>query len=142
MAKYTTTVRSPWTVDKAFDYIADLENLAEWDPGVSSSEQTEGNGPEVGAVYKVKASGATLNYKVTDYVAGKRIGMRATSKLLDSIDEISFADTASGCEVTYDAELRLNGPLSVLDFGLGLAFNYIGGRAATGLADALDGEIV
>ncbi len=142
MAKYTTTVRSPWSADKAFAYVADLENLAEWDPGVASSEQTTGDGPAVDAVYKVAASGATLHYKVTAYDEPTLVGMRATSKLFDSIDAITFTKTADGCEVTYEAELKLNGALGVFDFGLGLMFNYIGGKAANGLAKALDGEIV
>ena len=47
-----------------------------------------------------------------------------------------------GSVVTYDAELRLNGPLAVFDLGLRLVFDRIGDRAAAGLRRALQGEAV
>ena len=57
MARYKTTVRSPWTADKAFEYMADLRNFAEWDPGVSASKIVEGGAPGLDAAYDVKVTG-------------------------------------------------------------------------------------
>jgi len=61
--------------------------------------------------------------------------------LITSIDHIYFKKTETGCEVTYDALLELNGPLSFLDVAIKKMFKRIGDKAATGLAEALDGEV-
>ena len=63
--------------------------------------------------------------------------------LFRSIDRISIkTDGPSGCLVTYDAELRLNGPLRLADFALKPTFKRIGDRAARGLVVALAGDVV
>ena len=41
MARYTVSVRTSMSPEEAFDYMADLRNFAEWDPGVVSSERVE-----------------------------------------------------------------------------------------------------
>ena len=38
MARFVTSVKTSLSQQEAFDYMTDLRNLAEWDPGVSSSE--------------------------------------------------------------------------------------------------------
>ena len=50
------------------------------------------------------------------------------------------ATEGTGSVVAYDAELRLNGPLAILDLGLRLVFGRIGDRAAAGLRRSLRGE--
>ncbi|CAB4659805.1 unannotated protein [freshwater metagenome] len=42
--------------------------------------------------------------------------------------------------MTYDAELKLNGPLGLADPILRLTFGRIGDRAAAGLIRVLEGE--
>ena len=37
MAKYVTTIRSPRSQQEAFDFMADLRNFEDWDPGVQSA---------------------------------------------------------------------------------------------------------
>ncbi len=44
MARYTVTVRTPMSPEDAFDFLADLRNFEEWDPGVERAEQVEGDG--------------------------------------------------------------------------------------------------
>ena len=42
MAHYLTKVRTAWSPEKAFTYMADLRNFANWDPGVRKVVQREG----------------------------------------------------------------------------------------------------
>lgn len=139
MAQYVTTIRTEMTAADAFAYMADFRNVAEWDPGVSSAIQIEGDGPEVGASYEVKASGAELTYVVLEYDAPSRIVLEAKNTLIRSYDIISVEERSDGCDVTYDATLDLNGPLAMGDIAFGIMFKKIGDKAAAGMVERLDG---
>jgi len=139
MARYTTTIATPWPAEKAFDYMADLRNFAEWDPGVKKSVLSEGTEPGLDAEYDVTVGLTTLTYVTREFDAPRRTVAEAKSTVLRSYDVIEVTPTDSGCEVTYDARLELNGPLGLADPLLGIAFDRIGDRAAAGMARALDG---
>ena len=136
MARYTTTVETPMAQEAAFAYMADLRNFERWDPGVSSAELIQGDGPGPGATYRVEASGVTLEYETWDYRHPSEVYVVASNALLESRDRITVEPDQGhrgGSVVTYDAELRLKGPLVLLDPLLGLAFGRIGDKAAAGL---------
>jgi carbon monoxide dehydrogenase subunit G len=142
MARYLVRVRSPKSPAEAFDYMADLANFAEWDPGVTKVEQSEGDGPGPSAVYDVTIKGlrAPLRYRTTRYEPPTSIVVRAESRFLTSLDTITVEGDGAASIVTYDAELTLNGPLGLADPILRLTFGRIGDRAAAGLIRVLDGE--
>ncbi len=146
MARYVVTVRTPQDPQAAFAYMSDLRNFAEWDPGVKGVTQVAGSGGGPDGVFDVVvASGRgelTLRYVTKQYDEPRLVLIEARSRMLTSIDRITITDSASGCNVTYDAELRLNGPLRYVDFVLKPMFNRIGSRAAQGLVGALAGEVV
>ena len=54
-----------------------------------------------------------------------------------SRDRITFETIPTGTRVSYDADLRLKGPLRLADPLLGVAFNRVGGRALAGLRKVL-----
>lgn len=140
MARYTTTIASPWSAQKAFDYMADLRNFEAWDPGVKKSTMTTGTEPGVGTEYKVTVGLTDLTYVTEEYDAPTRTVAEAKSAVLRSYDIIEVTETADGCEVFYDARLTLNGVLGLADPLLGIAFGRIGDKAAAGMARALDGK--
>jgi carbon monoxide dehydrogenase subunit G len=147
MAHYSTTITSPLTPEAAFAYMADLRNFADWDPGVRRVTQISGQGGGNRATFDVVVAGAagrdmTLRYVTTRYEPPTTIQAEARSRMFTSIDRIDVVPDGRGCRVTYDADLRLNGPLALLDPALKLAFKRIGDRAAAGLATALDGRRV
>ncbi len=143
MAHYTTTVHSPLTPEAAFAYMADLRNFAEWDPGVSKAELVAGEEPGSDATYRVTVSGMTLEYKTKEFQPPSEVYVVAKNTLLESRDRITVAARADGgSDVTYDAELRLNGPLSLLDPLLAIVFDRIGDKAAAGLERAIGSERV
>ena len=147
MARYTTTVRTDMPPAEAFAFMADLRNFENWDPGVERATQVEGSGGGPDAIFDVQIDapgpGLTLRYVTEEYDAPRRVVVKATSKMFTSFDRIDVESAADGGSlVTYDAELRLNGPLSIFDIVLRPIFDRIGGRADRGLQDALDGERV
>jgi carbon monoxide dehydrogenase subunit G len=146
MARYVTRVKTPLAAGDAFDYIADLTNFAEWDPGVRRSVQVDGDGTELGAAYDVTVAAVprdlTLRYEVVEYDSPRTSLVVARSAMFTSTDRISVVPDGDGSIVTYDAELTLNGPLRLFDPVLRLAFGRIGDRAAAGLRRVLDGTAV
>lgn len=126
--------------------MSDLENFAEWDPGVTSAKQVAGDSPGRGAAYDVSVKGVvgdmTLQYRINEFDSPERLVARAESRLLTSVDTVIVRPDGSGSVVTYDADLTFNGPLGLADPLLGLAFDRIGDRAAEGLVRVLDGTRV
>lgn len=141
MARYVTTVRTAMPPQEAFDYMADLRNFAEWDPGVKSVRQVQGSGGGPGAVFDVTVAGIgrdlTLRYVTEEHDTPRNLLVVARSAVFTSIDRITVEPDGTGSAVTYDADLRLNGVLRVGDLGLRLMFNRIADRAAAGLRRVL-----
>ena len=146
MARYRARVATPLPAAEAFDYVADLTNFAEWDPGVRRSVQVAGDGSELGAAYDVTVAAGprdlTLRYEVDEHDAPHTCLVVARSTVFTSTDRITVEPDGDGSVVTYDAELTLNGPLGLFDPVLRLAFGRIGERAAAGLRRALNGKAV
>lgn len=144
MARYVTTVRTPRPADEVFAYLADLRHLTEWDPGVRAVTQVEGDGGGPDSVFDVRVAGIgrdlTLRYRTVAFDAGTGLLVQATSAALTSTDRIRVEPDGSGCVVTYEADLALNGPLAAAGVLLGPVLRRIGDRAATGLRRVLDGQ--
>lgn len=144
MAHYQVSIRSPWSATEAFDYMADLEHFADWDPGVKRAARASGAGPGTGAAFDVTVSAIgrdlPLRYETIAIDPPRRIEVRADTATLRSVDVITVHDESdAGCVVTYDADLSLKGVLRFGDPLLGLAFRRIGDRAAAGLRSVLEG---
>ena len=144
MARYITTVRTQLTPEEAFEYMADLRNFAEWDPGVKKVEQVVGNGGGADTEFDVTVT--TMRYRTTVFNPTTELVAVAKTRMLKSTDRITITREAVGGNhgtlVTYDADLQLNGVLRLADPLLRLAFGRIGDRAAAGLRRVLKGEDV
>ncbi len=144
MPHYRTVVDTPWSPERAFEYLSDLEHFAEWDPGVKRSVQVAGDGVTVGAAFDVTVGGVgrdmTLRYEIVAMDTPDRVEVRAGTGTLLSVDVMTFEPTGDGgCRVTYDADLLLKGALRVANPLLGVVFGRIGDRAAVGLRRVLEG---
>lgn len=143
MPHYRTSVETPWTPERAFDYLSDLTHFAEWDPGVKRSVQVDGDGIAVGSAFDVTVGGIgrdlVLRYEILDLDRPHRLEIRAQTATLVSLDVMTFEATDDGgCRVTYDADLALRGVLGLANPLLGIAFGRIGDRAAAGLRRVLE----
>ncbi|HKY14633.1 MAG TPA: SRPBCC family protein [Microthrixaceae bacterium] len=144
MPHYRATVPTPWPAPRAFGYLCDLENFAEWDPGVKRSVSVAGDGA-VGSTFDVTVGGVgrdlTLRYEIVSLDPPGRAEVRAETATLLSVDVMTFEPAADGgCHVTYDADLSLKGAFRIGNPFLGVVFARIGDRAAAGLRRALQGE--
>lgn len=141
MARFSTTIVTPWHPQDAFEYLADVRNFARWDPGVRMVQARDDQAPGVGATYGVVVKSGPgsmmLRYEVIEFVAPTRIVLRAETRMLCSLDEIRVEPYEDGAQVTYDADLTLRRGGRVAEPLLAVAFRRIGGRAAVGLARAL-----
>lgn len=146
MARYVTTVRTQLSPEEAFEYMADLRNFAEWDPGVKKVVQVVGTGGGLDTEFDVTVSGTTMRYRTTVFNPTTELVAVSKTRVLTSTDRVTVVREAVGGKdstlVTYDADLRLNGLLRLADPLLGLAFGRIGDRAAAGLRRVLKGEDV
>jgi hypothetical protein len=78
-----------------------------------------------------------LTYHVTSYQPGREVVLAAVSGLLHATDRITVTGAAGGSAVSYEAEVRLRGPLHLLDPILRPGFRAVADRAAAGLTQAL-----
>lgn len=141
MARYQAAVQSRWPAAETFAYLATFSNAVDWDPGVLASDQLDPGPVAVGTRFSLVVSFAgrrlPLTYQVTGYQPGREVTLAATSGLLCATDKIVVTGGAGGSAVSYQAEVRLRGPLRVLDPLLRPRFRAVADRAATGLAQAL-----
>jgi len=144
MAHYHATIDSPCGPAETFDYLATFSNAEQWDPGVLSGERLDSGPVQVGTRFRLVVPflgrRLPLTYVVTRYSPAGMIALEAVSGLLRLVDWIEVAARRDGATVSYDADVRLRGPLRLLDPMLQRGFGAIGERAAAGLAAALAGR--
>ena len=143
MARYRATIQSKKSPEEAFEYLADFANAREWDPGVVEGENLTGQPPGPDSRFRLVSRflgrRVPLEYRIIAYEPPRRVVFQADQAAVCSTDEIRFVPVGAGTSVTYDADLRLKGPLGrLMDPLLGLAFRRIGDRAAAGLRNALN----
>jgi hypothetical protein len=144
MPRYQTRVATPWPPARAFEYMSNLENFDEWDPGTESATRVVGAAPGVGTAYDlvVKAAGReiTMRYETIEFDAPRRISAQAETKSLRALDTITVEPGADGGSiVAYDANISLKGLAKLATPLLALGFKRTGDHAAEGLRRALEG---
>ena len=108
----TFTVEHP--VEFVVDYLADFSHAEAWDPGTQSCTRTDGDGPiAVGATWhnvsKVLGRETELTYRLETLEPG-RVVLKGSNKTATSTDDITVTATADGgSEITYTADIELNG---------------------------------
>jgi hypothetical protein len=141
MARYQATVASRRPAADTFGYLATFSNAAEWDPGVISASQLDPGPVRPGTRFRLIVPflrrRLALTYEVITLVPGREVALTATSLLLRATDRITVAADGDGATVSYEASVRLRGPLRLLDGLLRPAFRAVGDRAAARLAQAL-----
>jgi len=144
MAHYHATIDSQRGPAETFDYLATFSNAAQWDPGVLAGEQLDPGPVRLGTRFRLVVPflgrRLPLTYVVTGYSPHRQVALDAVSRLLRSADRIEVTADGDGARVSYDADVRLQGPLRLLDPLLRRGFRTVGDRAAAGLASALDGR--
>ena len=145
MTRLHEAIETTLPLDVAFPFIADFANSQVWDPGVRSSVRVDGGGPVgVGATYKleVRMGGrfAPMEYRVTEFEPGRRVVLAGRGSGVTAVDEIVFAGKpGGGTHIDYTADIKLGGPLGLLQPLLGGAFRKVATDARNGMQRTLDG---
>ncbi len=114
MVHVTRTFTVDHPVEFVVDYLADFSHAEAWDPGTQSCTRTDGSGPiAVGATWhnvsKVLGRETELTYKLEKLEPG-HVVLVGSNKTATSTDDITVTATDSGgSEITYTADIELNG---------------------------------
>lgn len=142
MATYQTTVPTALAADRAFDYLADFANTAQWDPGTQSAQQTTSGEIAVGTVFRLTVKflgrGLPLDYEVVAYDSATRtITLRAENSSVVATDTIKVAPRGTGSVVDYQANLQPKKLAWLFDPLLTPLFRLIGGQGRAGMLQTL-----
>jgi carbon monoxide dehydrogenase subunit G len=141
-----TRLREQLEVDRPIEdvsaFVGDFANTEGWDPGVEEAEKVTDGPIDVGTRYRVVAvfNGRRLpiEYRVTEWDPPRRVVLEGVGQTFRGIDEIGFEPTASGgTRITYEADLRLRGPLRSLEPFLRKRFEQTGSEGMHGMRRAL-----
>lgn len=148
MAKFVTTIETDRPAADAFRYLADLENMAEWDPSVREVRRLTPGPTALNTHFDVELSlvpvgpTQTLHYRVTAFQEGRLVTIEADASMFRSLDVISVLELGNRTRVTYDAEVELKGVLAFSDPAFVPAFNLYCRRPAKRLREVLGGREV
>jgi carbon monoxide dehydrogenase subunit G len=141
MITITETITTTKPRPEVFAYLSDFTAVAEWDPGIASSDRTSGDGG-VGSVYEVIATFSgreiPMTYEVLEMTPPERIVLRGAGRSVVALDTIECLDHNDGTRVVYTAEFRLKGVMRLVEPFLGGTFRRLGRTAIEGLARALN----
>lgn len=141
MPRYVATIPSNWGVDEAFSFMSDFANAQLWDPSVVSARRVDGGEVALDSKFDLTVRFAgrnkTLRYRVTSLVSGREVTFESTTRVLTSLDTLTFEPRAHGCQMTYSAELRFTGIAALANPVLGRLFRRLGDRARDKLVEIL-----
>ena len=141
MPRYQTVINSTWKVEEAFAFMSDFSNAMRWDPGVLSARRIDTGEVRAGSSFDLTVAFAgrqmTLRYTVQSLEISRQIVLVASTRLLESIDTLTFTPNGETCRMAYDARLRLKGLAGVANPLLALVFRRIGDGARDSLRTVL-----
>ena len=137
MPRYTTVIASTWPVERAFTYMSNFANAREWDPGVVTATQLGADAIDVGTEFDLEVTFAgrrkAMRYRIEEYEPNRRVVFQSLTRLLRSVDSLTFDSSPEGCEMVYDADLRFLGLATVVNPLLAVFFRSTGDRARDSL---------
>lgn len=128
-------------LDEVFTYVADFTNLAQWDPGISSSRRIGDDPVGVGTKYEVVSSFAAsevpMQYEITEFEPNRRVVLIGTGKPLDAVDTIEFEARDGGTWVDYTADFTFKGWIRFVAPLMSPLMDRVGKKAVDGMVETL-----
>ena len=141
MPVITESVETDLHIEATFDYVADFENIVEWDPGVTAVRKMSNGPAAVGTAYELDlnygGSPLSMVYRITEWDPPRRVVLEGDGSRSFAIDRISFLPTATGTVVEYQADIRLKGVYRAAEPFLGKLFRRVGDGAREGMENRL-----
>lgn len=98
-----------------FDFVADLRNLPDWDPSVLSVESLSEREVSVGSTFRVSSRllfrRTEMVCRIAEIVPGKRVVFTRQGGAVHAVDTVNVANGTKDARLTYEATLRLRGPM-------------------------------
>jgi carbon monoxide dehydrogenase subunit G len=122
--------------------MAEFQNVEHWDPGVRTAEKLSDEPARLGTEFRVltvtNGREIPIVYRISEFDEGSRVVLRGETSRLISQDEITVRANGDESVVTYIANLKLRGPLAILNPFLGSTLKKIGDRARDQLRKSLN----
>ncbi|HYL40627.1 MAG TPA: SRPBCC family protein [Candidatus Binatus sp.] len=142
MAVLRERIESRLGQEDAFAFIADFANAQRWDPGVATSVRVDDGPVGVGARCRlgIRMGGrvAPMEYEITSFEPPHRVVLAGRGSGVTAVDDISFHATETGSAIDYVADIRLGGPMRLLEPLARGAFRRIAENARAGMQRTLD----
>ena len=136
------TIHTRLPIERAFAAIADFSNAPQWDPGVATAERLDDGALGSGARFRLRIRigpvTAPMVYVVATWDPPHRVVLTGLGSGFAAVDDIRFEALPSGTRIDYQADIRLRGPLRLLEPFAGGAFDRIAREARDGMQRALD----
>ena len=146
MADYTVEISSKWTIEKTFEFMADMQNFIFWDPGVKSVKLRKGPDKGLGCKYHLVIGGVfrdiNLEYEVIEYRSPELVTFYAKNSFFTSLDTIKITQSENNNEtsISYNAILEFNGLWQLFNPLLSPLFKRIVNRSSLGLRKEVQGD--
>lgn len=138
----TITVSTP--IEAAFDYVAEFDNIEDWDPGVVKATKTSNSPANVGTSFDLvttfKGRESDMTYTITTLDKPHRLVLAGEGDILSAVDSLAFSETATGTEIRYTADLTFKGLAKIGTLLVRKDLNQLGRDAVNGLKTALDSK--
>ena len=140
-----TTVTRTFTVDPppqtVIDYLKDFANAEQWDPGTQSCTRNDTGAIAVGAswhnVSKLAGLTTELTYTLTELTADK-IVLVGKNDTATTTDTITVQPQASGSQITYRADIEMQGVAKLATPAVKLGFEKLGNDTEKQMIEVLN----
>ncbi len=135
------TVTTSLPIEAAFDYVANFENIVEWDPGVTAARKSTDGATGVGTAYDLDlnygGSDLEMTYTITEFNRPHLVVLEGDGPRSGAVDRIAFTAVDDGTRIDYEADIRLKGLFRLTEPFLGKLFARVGQGARQGLEQRL-----
>lgn len=142
MPQVSKTVHIARPPAEVFDYLANFENTAEWDPGVAEATKTSegpvGLGSTFDLVAMFRGRPIPVRYEITVYEPASRVVLVGTNKQFTGTDDIGIAPDGDGTRVSWNADFQMEGFARLFQPFLGGVFEKLSAEAMEGLEQTLN----
>lgn len=91
--------------DHAFERLADMTDLDQWNPNVTSSRRIEGDRLESGSRYESIIVRGPMRMRaestLVEVEPGRKVRYEGSISIFWSVDELNFEATEQGCRITF-----------------------------------------
>jgi hypothetical protein len=138
-----TTIVDTHDQAAVFRYVADLGNLADWDPSFDESERLDdgplGEGSRFRGVMSFAGRDIEIAWTLTHYDEPNRVVLDGSSDRFTTQEDIRVAPVDEGTEVTYTGRFDTDAP-DLVDALTKPGFFFVGKAAIAGMHERLERE--